>query len=247
MNHINVEVCIDNIESLHTAIEAGADRIELCSSLALGGITPTIGLTRWAINRNIPIYAMIRPRAGDFLFSKDEIALINDEIQFFRATGVDGIVIGALTERGEIDQHAISQWVNSAGGLGITFHRAFDLVADPKRALEQVIDLGCERVLTSGLAANAVEGITTIRQLVNQAGNRISIMPGCGVNQTNAQQIIDMTGATEIHLSGKKQRPSKMHQTDSAAAMGSHADKDSVIEVTDFQIIHQVVKQLNDH
>lgn len=247
MPHINVEVCVDNIESLQSAIAAGADRIELCSALSLGGLTPTIGLTRYALQHApIPVYAMIRPRSGDFLFSPDEVAMISDEIAYFRDAGVDGIVIGALTADRQIDQHAVRQWVAQAAGLGITFHRAFDLVADPAIALEQVIDLGCERILTSGQQASAEQGALCIRELVKQAANRLSIMPGCGVNRDNAKQIIDITGATEIHLSGKKQRPSKMNRPADAAVMGNNSANDNFIDVTDAQIIHHVVKQLND-
>jgi copper homeostasis protein len=246
MSIITVEVCVDNIESLQTAINAGAHRIELCSSLLLGGITPTFGLTSFSVKQtHIPIYAMVRPRSGDFLFSRDEIAMMTEEIQHLKAIGVNGIVIGALTQDAKIDQQAIKQWVNAANGIGITFHRAFDLVQDPTTSLETLIDLGCQRVLTSGLHATAISGITCIKALIQQANDRISIMPGCGINQMNAKHIIQSTGATEIHLSGKTSRPSRMQYFEHTASMGADSTQDQFINVTDFHVIHDVVRQLN--
>lgn len=247
MNGITVEVCVDNLQSLETAIDAGADRIELCSSLLLGGITPTYGLTTISVNAQIPIYAMVRPRSGDFLFSNNEIAMMCDEIQFFRDVGVEGVVIGALTQNAEINVQTVRKWVNSAGNMGITFHRAFDLVADPIKSMETLIDLGCQRILTSGGCATAFEGISRIKELVSKANNRISIMPGCGVNNTNVKHIIESTGATEIHLSGKKSVPSLMKRSKHSATMGSNSENDNFLEVTDFHIIKDVVTQLNEN
>ncbi|MDW6005342.1 copper homeostasis protein CutC [Vibrio mangrovi] len=244
MNHIKVEVCVDNIESVKNAVNAGADRIELCSSLQLGGITPTAGLIRFAVrNAPIPVYAMIRPRSGDFLFSNDEVALVNDEIQFLHDMGVDGIVIGALMQDATINLQAVRQWVGSAKGMEVTFHRAFDWVEDPSSSLEQLIDLGCHRVLTSGLQATAVAGIACLHNLVQQAGNRIIVMPGCGVNPANARQIIESTGATEIHLSGKKSRPSQMKRV-CAAVMGKDSAHDHAIDVADEPTIRAVIERL---
>ncbi|WP_413283657.1 copper homeostasis protein CutC [Vibrio sp. MA40-2] len=245
MNKISIEVCVDNIESLDNAIKAGADRIELCSALLLGGLTPTYGLTSIAVNSHTPIYAMIRPRSGDFLYSNREIDMMCDEIQFFKEIGINGIVIGALTSDAQIDTRAVTKFVNTADNMGVTFHRAFDLVQDPFKSLETLIDLGCERVLTSGGADTAVNGIECIKALVQQSAHRITVMPGCGINNDNAMLIINDTDATELHLSGKKSKTSKMVSF-SNASMGTNSINDNFIDVTDFQLIKKIVTQFNE-
>lgn len=246
MGAITVEVCVDNIESLETAIDAGADRIELCSALSAGGLTPTIGMMLYAVEHSsVPVYMMIRPRGGDFLFTQKEVELIDYEIRYARDIGASGVVIGALTKEKTIDYHAVERWVNSAQGMGTTFHRAFDFVEDPNAELDTLIDLGCRRVLTSGLQATAAAGLRCIHDLVQYSAGRISIMPGCGVNQTNAKYILDSTGATEIHLSGKKSKPSPMKRSNRFVAMGNNASHDLFIDVTDYQTIHSLVTQLN--
>ncbi|MEI6897768.1 MAG: copper homeostasis protein CutC, partial [Psychromonas sp.] len=238
-----VEVCVDNIESLHTAIESGANRIELCSALSIGGITPSWAFTNYAVKHSpIPVYAMVRQRAGDFLFSANEIDSMNDEIQMLRDLGVNGVVIGALNGNASINTSACKQWLASAGDLGVTFHRAFDLVQNWQYALEQVIDLGCERILTSGQQSTAEQGIEQLRCFVKQAGQRLSIMPGCGVNENNAQQLIALTGASEIHLSGKTQRRSAMINLCSQVSMGADSSVDQFIDVTSFEKVNQVVR-----
>ena len=241
-----VEVCVDNIESLHTAIEAGAKRIELCSALSVGGITPNWAFANYAVkNSSVPIYSMIRPRAGDFLFSANEIDSMSDEIQMMRDLGIHGVVIGALNANASINVPACQKWIESAGDLGVTFHRAFDVVQDWKYSLEQIIDLGCERILTSGQQATAAKGVEQLAQFVQQANNRLSIMPGCGVNRSNALQIMELTGANEIHLSGKTQRPSAMIDLGTQVSMGAEASGDQFIDVTDFDKVSQIVRLLN--
>ncbi len=246
MNRISVEVCVDSIESLNNAVTGGASRIELCSSLPLGGITPTYGLATYAVKHSpIPVYAMIRPRSGDFLFTSDEVAMMCDEIKFFKEIGLSGVVIGALTEDAAIDTKAIKRWVESAQGMGVTFHRAFDLLESFSSNLETLIDLGCERVLTSGGCASALDGIDHLKALVDQADGRISIMPGCGVTQNNAKYILDKTGASEIHLSAKFSHPSKMKSPENKVAMGTSATNDSFREITNGSVIQNIVSQLN--
>lgn len=247
MNRVSVEVCVDSIESLNNALLGGADRIELCSSLPLGGISPTYGLTQYAVRHShVPVYAMVRPRSGDFLFTADEVAMMCDEIQFFKDIGVSGIVIGALTEDANVDRHAVKRWIDNAKGLGVTFHRAFDLVNDTGATLEALIDLGCERVLTSGACTTAYEGINHLKSLIDQAASRISVMPGCGVNKLNAKAIIEATGASEIHLSAKVSHPSKMLGAKNKVAMGANALSDTYRDITDVQIIQDIVGQLNE-
>lgn len=238
---VSIEVCIDNIESLATAINAGANRIELCSALALGGLTPSAGLIKQAVQQStIPIYGMVRPRAGDFIFDQNEINIMVDDISLMRELGVNGIVIGALTSEGDIDRIALAQLLKAAEGLGVTFHRAFDLCRHPEKTLEELVDLGCERVLTSGLEATAELGIDTIRKLVKQANHRISIMAGAGINANNAAKIVNETQVVELHLSGKTIRLSKM-KAGSNAKMGNNQTDDTAIGVTGFDNVHSVV------
>ncbi len=243
MHHI--EVCIDNMESLHNAIAGGATRIELCSSLALGGLTPSLGLMKLAGEKaSIPVYAMIRARQGDFLYSEDDVATMIEDVKAAASSGLQGIVFGALTENGDIDISTTKRIVNVAHqhGLGVTFHRAIDQCNNVVAALEQVIALGCERILTSGLAPNALTGVNTIKAMVEQSDHRIQIMAGAGVNADNVASIIELTGVNEVHLSGKTTRPSKMNHICDEAKMGSESLDDFVIPITDTQQIQTVAK-----
>lgn len=238
---MNIEVCIDNIESLHTAIAAGASRIELCSALALGGLTPSLGLIKQAVaTSSIPIYVMIRPREGDFVFNDEEIHFMEQEIQAYKALGVDGVVIGALTPDANINEVALERWTNAAKGIGITFHRAFDLVCDPITSLQLLIRYKVDRVLTSGLKKTAVEGKENLKTLVNKADGRISIMAGAGVNASNAQQLIDL-GVNELHLSGKTERPSHMKKQLTQVSMGNESTDDKV-SITDYDKVKDIVR-----
>ncbi|MDA9557033.1 copper homeostasis protein CutC [Vibrio sp.] len=242
---VTVEVCIDNIESLHTAIKANANRIELCSALALGGLTPSLGLIKKALALStIPIYIMIRPRAGDFVFNEEEISLMEEEIAYYRNLGAAGVVIGALNTNATINENALSRWVNAAGKMGVTFHRAFDLVTEPKDALDILIKYNIDRVLTSGQQSTALHGIKLIKEMVDYSSGRVSIMAGSGVNIENAKELIE-SGIHEIHLSGKTLRPSKMKKNDSNVSMGSDSTEDYV-NVTSYQKIHDITKILRE-
>ena len=244
----HVEVCIDNLESLHNAIAGGATRIELCSSLALGGLTPSFGFMKKARQiSDLPIFAMIRPRQGDFLYDQDDIDSMLLDIEAAAEAELQGVVLGCLTATGDVDLVAMPQLTERAKlyGLGITFHRAIDQCHDWENALEQVISLGCERVLSSGQAANVTQGSGTLAQMVTQADGRISIMAGAGLNAENVVEIITKTGVREIHLSGKTTRASQMHSVNQQAKMGSDAIDDLVIPVTNPHAIEQVIKNIN--
>ncbi|WHO73043.1 copper homeostasis protein CutC [Rhizobium sp. BT03] len=194
-----LEVCVDSADGLAAAIEGGAGRIELCSALELGGLTPLPSLMRIAARAPIPVYAMIRPHAGPFIFGrKDEEAMLLD-IDAVRAAGLTGVVIGANRSDGTLDMPLIHRLRTHASGLGSTLHRAFDLVPDADQALEQAVELGCERILTSGCALKAPDGIETLKRLSAKAAGRISIMPGSGIRPANARAILQATGAREIH------------------------------------------------
>lgn len=224
-----LEVCIDNLESLHTAQAAGADRIELCSALGLGGLTPSYGFMHQAAHyARIPVYAMIRPRAGDFCFSDAEMDLMELDIAAARSAGLQGVVVGLLDERGRVPGERLRRLVQTAGPLGVTFHRAIDLSSDWRADLEIIIAAGCERILSSGQAASAEAGLVTLREMQAQLAGRASLMPGAGVNGDNVLRILAESGAAEVHMSGMGWRGSAMA---SGVSMGS-AD-DGRINVTD--------------
>lgn len=199
-----LEVCVDSAEGLAAAIRGGADRIELCSCLALGGLTPPPGLIALAARSPVPVYAMIRPRAGHFIYDGDNQAAMLADIDAVRASGLAGVVLGASMPDGRLDARLLERLCRHAEGLGITLHRAFDLVPDPMEALEQAVDLGVERVLTSGLRQSAVDGLDRLRDLVIRAGDRISIMPGSGIKPSNVEQVLRQTGAREVHSSCRR-------------------------------------------
>jgi copper homeostasis protein len=194
-----LEVCVDSAKGLAAAIEGGANRIELCSALELGGLTPVAGMMKAAAAAPIPVYAMIRPHAGPFIFDAADEASMMADIDAVRAFGLAGVVIGANRPDGTLDMPLIHRLKAHAAGLGSTLHRAFDLVPDADAALEQAVELGCERILTSGCVPKAMDGLETLTRLSAKAAGRISIMPGSGVRPSNAAEILRATGAREIH------------------------------------------------
>lgn len=196
-----LEVCVADAESLAAAISGGADRIELCSALELGGLTPASGLMRLAARAPIPVYAMVRPRSGDFVFTADDVEIMLADIDAIRDFGLKGVVIGASRPDGTLDEALLRRLRDHAHGLGATLHRAFDLVPDFAAALETAIDLGFERILTSGGAAAAPEGIAKLHALDGSARGRISIMPGSGLTPRNVRQLLDAVPVREIHSS----------------------------------------------
>ena len=194
-----LEVCCGDLQSVRAAIEGGAHRVELCEALELDGLTPSEAMMESAIGMGIPVQVLIRVREGDFVYNKDEICKMRNDIRLARKLGAAGVVIGALMPDGSIDEEAIRCIMDEAGGLSVTFHRAFDVCREPEEALEKIISLGCHRLLTSGQATTAEQGIPMLKKLVEQADGRIIIMPGAGVNPQNASRILEETGALEIH------------------------------------------------
>lgn len=194
-----LEVCCGDLQSVRAAIEGGAHRVELCEALELDGLTPSEAMMESAIGMGIPVQVLIRVREGDFVYSKDEICKMQNDIRLARKLGAAGVVIGALMPDGSIDEEAIRCMMDEAEGLSVTFHRAFDVCRKPEEALEKIISLGCHRLLTSGQATTAEQGIPMLKKLVEQADGRIIIMPGAGVNPQNASRILEETGALEIH------------------------------------------------
>jgi len=198
---LRFEICVDSIAGVIAARDAGADRVELCASLIEGGITPSLGTIRRArAVGDIGLHVIIRPRGGDFLYSPDEIAVMEADIDAAKAAGADGIVLGQLDADGNVDIALTERLVARARPAVITFHRAFDMTPDPFAALETLISLGIERVLTSGQEPSVLEGADTIAALVETAGDRIIVMPGGGITARNAARIVAMTGARELHF-----------------------------------------------
>jgi len=206
-----LEVIAFNTESCKTAQQVGAHRVELCANPGEGGTTPSYGFIKAAREiLNIELYPIIRPRGGDFLYSDAELEAMKSDIEICRSLGCDGVVIGMLNKEGNIDKVRCSVLVNLAYPMGVTFHRAFDRVNDPQQALEDIIEIGCERILTSGLVPQAMDGAAMIAQLVKQAGGRIIIMPGSGVRADNIVSLAQQTGAVEFHSSARKNFPGEM-------------------------------------
>lgn len=206
-----LEIAANSVASALAAQEGGAGRVELCTALELGGLTPShaqIALVRERLH--IPLHVLIRPRAGDFLYSDLECETMQRDIETCMALGCDGVVLGVLDADGNVDVARCRALIASAGKLGITFHRAFDLSRDPAQALEDIVLLGCERVLTSGAQASAPEGATLVRELVAQAASRLAVMPGAGVTAQNIAALATATGAREFHTSAKRQLLSGM-------------------------------------
>lgn len=200
-----LEVIAFNIESCIAAQEAGADRIELCASPFEGGTTPSYAFIE-AARKVLPIdlYVMIRPRGGDFLYTKEDVNIMKNDIAICKELGVDGIVFGILTSDGKVDKQKCKNLVELAYPMYCTFHRAFDRVANPKESLEDLIDMGFERILTSGLRPTAMEGADIISSLIKQAEGRIIIMPGSGISSENILELAGITGAGEFHTSARK-------------------------------------------
>lgn len=208
------EICAVNIQSAFAAETAGAHRIELCSALDVGGLTPSPGLILSAVrDLQIPVNVLIRPREGDFCYNDQELRIMLDDIRFCREAGANGVVVGALDAAGQLDLPKLEAMRREAEGIEIVHHRAFDFTADPEMALEQLIKLGYKRVLSSGQSNSAYDGRFLLQKLVQQANGRISIMPGSGIDAANIKAIAQTSGAQEFHFTGKVRiDPSKGHE-----------------------------------
>lgn len=206
---VTLEVCVDSVDGLRSAIEGGADRIELCSALEIGGLTPSAGLIRAAAKSPVPVVAMIRPRGGDFCFDDAEVDLMLDEIDAIAAAGLQGVVLGASLPDGQLDVPVLERLTKHARGRGLrcTLHRAIDLCPDLAQAVKLAIDLGFERTLTSGGAQNAPAGLDGLRRCFDAAAGRIVIMPGAGINADNVGLLRAQLPLTDVHASCSEALP----------------------------------------
>lgn len=240
-----LEICAGSVESAIAARNGGAARIELCSALEIGGVTPSVGIITEARKiKGLILNVIIRPRGGDFLYNEYEIACMEEDIRTCKEIGADGIVIGALTAQGDIDKECCRRLISAAEGMSVTFHRAFDMCRAPRQALEDIISLGCHRLLTSGQRPSAVEGIPLIKELVELANERIIIMPGCGVNSSNALHILQSTGATEIHASARKDIGSNMLFRHNGVNMGTTGSDEYMRKESSEEEIRAIVESI---
>lgn len=242
---MDLEICVDSVESALAAARGGAQRVELCSALGEGGVTPSNGLIR-AVRRAIPIelFLIIRPRSGDFFFTDHDFAVMHDDVREARDLGANGVTLGLLAADGRIDVERTRALVDLARPMQVTFHRAFDLTADLDSALEDVIASGADRILTSGGRADAVHGTDRIAHLREQAGDRIRIMAGGGIRRSNVRKLVERTGVRDIHTSLSKIAPPASNG--GGARIGSHPGENARFLVTeeDVRAIHATLESL---
>ena len=216
-----LEACVGSYVSSKAAYQGGADRLELCANPVIGGTTPSRALfLQVQRDFDIKINVMIRPRFGDFLYDEAELEEMCAEIASFRDLGANGVVFGVLTPEGELDEARMARLISCAGNMEVTLHRAFDMTQDPFAALESAIRLGCKTILTSGQAADAMQGSALLRELHKRAAGRIDIMAGCGVNSGNLLRLHERTGVTSFHASAKRTAQSAMRYRKESVSMG---------------------------
>jgi copper homeostasis protein len=244
-NKIIIEVAAFTPNAALAAFKAGADRIELCSGYAEGGLSPSAATILW-IRENVPLplHVMVRPRIGDFVYNEEEKEIMLRDIQFCNNHKLDGIVAGALRPGGEIDGDFTAEMVQAARPMSFTFHRAFDVCSDLTAALESLIRCGVHRVLTSGGEASCLAGLQTIAGLLKQAGGRIIVLPGGGINPENVGEIIKLDGISEVHLSGKKPVHSKMQKHSPVTFTSTGEVDDYRWFECDPEMIHTMKKKL---
>lgn len=242
-----LEVCVDSVESAMNAQEAGADRVELCSALPEGGITPGAGtISSVRASLSIGLHIIIRPRAGDFLYNDIEYDIMRREIDICGESGADGIVLGILHTDGRIDIERTAKLIEYGRPMTATFHRAFDMGHDPVRGLHDVIQTGAERLLTSGQRNKAEEGAELIAQLIRLSQDKLIIMPGSGLNRDNIVRIARLTHAKEFHLTGRKTVNSDMVFQRQIISMGSSDLPEFSRKVADTRMIKDIVERLKE-
>ncbi len=244
---INMEVCANSLESAIAAQEGGAIRVELCDNLAEGGTTPSYAQIAMAKKiLQIKVYPIIRPRGGDFLYTQLEFELMKEDIKICKSLKCDGVVIGILKADGSIDKERCKTLIELARPMGVTFHRAFDMSNDFERALEDIIEIGCERVLSSGGESSALKGVGTLAKLIEQSAGRIIVMPGAGISKTNIAELIKTTDAKEFHASARHTSSSEMQFRNQKLNMGGAADEFSH-DLTDSQLVKELIDLANSN
>ncbi|MBR6948469.1 MAG: copper homeostasis protein CutC [Muribaculaceae bacterium] len=243
-----VEVCANGVESCLAAQQGGADRVELCAGIPDGGTTPSYGEIKVArrVLTTTHLHVIIRPRGGDFLYSDLEVERMAADIAVCRDLGVDGVVFGCLKADGTIDVEKNRYLMECSQGMSVTMHRAFDRAADPEQALEQIIALGFNRILTSGQQPKAIQGVDLLARLNRQAAGRIILMAGSGVTEQNIKEIRDVTGLNEFHFSGRESVPSAMQYVNPNLYMGRPGTNEASLDYTTSRRVAATIAQLLD-
>lgn len=240
------EICANSVESCRAAQEGGAQRVELCAGISEGGITPSYGEMVTARELlNIQLHVIIRPRGGDFLYSEQEIFIMEKDIQLAKEIGVDGVVFGCLTSEGEIDIIQMKRLLEASTGLSVTFHRAFDQCTHPFKAMEELIELGIDRILTSGQRQTAEKGLPLIKELIRISDDRIIILPGSGINKHNIKHIASESGAKEFHFSARENRVSRMVYRNQEVSMNAPGMPDEYVQsVTTAKRVRETINKI---
>jgi copper homeostasis protein len=239
-----IEIAASDFETTKSAVTGGADRIELCANLNEGGTTPSYGtIFQCRETFDVLLYPIIRPRGGDFLYNEDEYEVMLHDVKLCKQLGCDGVVIGLLNSDGTIDLKRMAALIDIAYPMGVTFHRAFDRCRDPFEALEQLIQIGCERILTSGQKPAAPEGMELITQLNQKADHRITIMPGSGVRKENIKMLAEATGCAEFHSSLRGKAKSKMKFTHQAFANSDESYQNNNIDPNEVIALRNALTQ----
>ena len=237
-----IEIATSDFVTTRSAVEGGADRIELCANLAEGGTTPSFGTIKQCRERfGVALFPIIRPRGGDFLYTKDEYEIMLQDVRLCKQFGCDGVVIGLLNMDGNIDVVRTAQLIEAAYPLGVTFHRAFDRCKEPFEALEQLIEIGCERILTSGQQPSVVDGVDLVAELNKVSDDRIIIMPGSGVREENIKMLAEKTGCTEFHSSLRGKERSKMEFVHEAFRDSGESYMNNSIKVSEVQSLRNAI------
>ena len=242
-----LEICCGSGEDAIEAAAAGADRVELCSGLFLGGLTPSLGsLLEVKQQTNIPVMAMCRPRQAGFCYSVTEFAVMERDADSLLEHGADGIVFGILREDGTVDIQRTRLLRQRVGARQAVFHRAFDVTPDPLRALEELADLGITRVLTSGQKNSAPEGAALIRELIERAHGRIEVLPGAGITVQNVRQLVQATGCTQVHLTAFTERRDLSTMANPSIRFGSPTGpEESTYELTDREYVRRMKEEIS--
>ena len=242
------EICANGVESCIAAQEGGADRVELCAGIPEGGTTPSYGEIKTArrVLTTTRLHVIIRPRGGDFLYSPLELERMAADIDIARELGADGVVFGCLRPDGNLDTEANAMLMEHAKGLSVTFHRAFDRCNNPYKALDQLIELGIDRVLTSGQQPTAEQGIPLLKELQEQANGKITILAGCGVNENNIRKIQEQSGVSEFHFSARTPVKSRMEYINSDVYMGDSGADESTLMYTSAERVRATIHQLDN-
>lgn len=242
-----LEVCVDSVESAIAAEQGGAKRVELCDNLVEGGTTPSAGTIEFARrNLTIDLHVIIRPRGGDFCYSDIEFDIMQRDVQIAKELAANGVVIGLLLPNGTIDIKRTKILADLARPMSVTFHKAFDMTRDPLQALETLIRIGVDRVLTSGQEYSVIEGIELVTELVRRAGDRIIIMPGGNLTTRNIKKVIETTGAREAHVVGTRQIESPMQYRNLRVFMGGEFRPPEYIRaVTDAECVRQIHRAIS--